>query len=350
MKKLNISLLVGAMLLANSAASALPTITVLAIECMVAGGGDSATQSQYTAGKVNIDALINAVPEIKKIAHLNGEQIVNIGLQDMNDQVWLTLAKKINADCDKTAGFIIIHGTDMLEETAYFLDLTTHCHKPIVMVGVRCAMKLATALGADEPLNIYNAVIVATDKEAGKRGVLLAMDDKVISVRNVVKMNTNFVEAFEAVNVGAEAFIYNGKVHYLNVAQPRAQNAIFDISQLDKLPKVGIVYNYSNTSALQAKSLIYHGYQDIVSAGVGNGNMYNKIFNVLADVVKQGIGGVRASCVPTGFTTLDAEVDDSKYRFVAAERLNPQKARVLLQLALIQTHDPIKIKAMFDKY
>lgn len=347
MKKLNISLLVGAMLLTNSAASALPTITVLATGGTIAGGGDSATQSQYTAGKVSIDALINAVPEIKKIAHLNGEQIVNIGSQDMNDQVWLTLAKKINADCDKTAGFIITHGTDTLEETAYFLDLTTHCHKPIVMVG---AMKPATALGADGPLNLYNAVIVATDKEAGKRGVLLAMDDKVISGRNVVKMNTNFVEAFEAVNAGAEAFIYNGKVHYLNAAQPRAQNAIFDISQLDKLPKVGIVYNYSNASALPAKSLIYHGYQGIVSAGVDNGNMYNKIFNVLADAVKQGIGVVRASRVPTGFTTRDAEVDDSKYGFVAAERLNPQKALVLLQLALTQTHDPIKIQAMFDKY
>ncbi len=335
------------MLLTNSAASALPTITVLATGGTIAGGGDSATQSQYTAGKVSIDALINAVPEIKKIAHLNREQIVNIGSQDMNDQVWLTLAKKINADCDKTAGFIITHGTDTLEETAYFLDLTTHCHKPIVMVG---AMKPATALGADGPLNLYNAVIVATDKEVGKRGVLLAMDDKVISGRTVVKMNTNFVEAFEAVNAGAEAFIYNGKVHYLNAAQPRAQNAIFDISQLDKLPKVGIVYNYSNASALPAKSLIYNGYQGIVSAGVGNGNMYNKIFNVLADAVKQGIGVVRASRVPTGFTTRDAEVNDSKYGFVAAERLNPQKAQVLLQLALTQTHDPIKIQAMFDKY
>ncbi|WGL99279.1 L-asparaginase 2 [Arsenophonus sp. aPb] len=347
MKKLNISLLVGAMMLTNSAVSALPTITVLATGGTIAGGGDSATQSQYTAGKVSIDALINAVPEIEKIAHLNGEQIVNMGSQDMNDQVWLTLAKKINADCDKTAGFIITHGTDTLEETAYFLHLTTHCYKPIVMVG---AMKPATALGTDGPLNLYNAVIVATDQEAGKRGVLLAMDDKVISGRNVVKMNTNFVEAFEAVNAGPEGFIYNGKVHYLSAAEPRADKAIFDISQLDQLPKVGIVYNYSNASALPAKSFIYHGYQGIVSAGVGNGNMYNKIFTVLADAVKQGIGVVRASRVPTGFITRNAEVDDSKYGFVAAERLNPQKARVLLQLALTQTHDPIKIQAMFDKY
>ena len=102
---------------------------------------------------------------------LNGEQIVNIGSQDYNDQVWLTLAKKINADCDKTAGFIITYGTDTLEETAYFLDLPTDFHKPIVIVG---AMKPATALGADGLLNLNNAVIVATDQEAGKRGVLFS--------------------------------------------------------------------------------------------------------------------------------------------------------------------------------
>lgn len=121
---------------------ALPTITVLATGWTIAGGGDSATRSQYTAGKVIIDALINALPEINKIAHLNGEQIVNIGSQDMNDQVWLTLAKKINPNCDKTAGFVITHGTETLEETAYFLDLTTDCHKLIMIVG---AMKPATA-------------------------------------------------------------------------------------------------------------------------------------------------------------------------------------------------------------
>ncbi|MCE1699812.1 asparaginase domain-containing protein, partial [Enterobacter hormaechei] len=138
------------------------------------GGGESATQSNYTAGKVGIDALLNAVPAIKNIADLKGEQVVSIGSQDMNDQVWLTLAKKINADCDKTDGFVITHGTDTMEETAYFLDLTTQCQKPVVMVG---AMRPSTALGADGPLNLYNAVVVAADKNSANRGVLLAMND-----------------------------------------------------------------------------------------------------------------------------------------------------------------------------
>ena len=197
---------------------------------------------------------------------LNGEQIVNIGSQDYNDQVWLTLAKKINADCDKTAGFIITYGTDTLEETetAYFLDLTTDCHKPIVIVG---AMKPATALGADGLLNLNNAVIVATDQEAGKRVVLLAMDDKVFSGLNVVKMNTNYVGAFEAVNAGQEGFIYNGKVHYFTVAQPRTDKAIFDIiKQINylKLELFIIIQTYrhyllSHLSVMAIKALLVQG-------------------------------------------------------------------------------------------
>ncbi|MCE1704508.1 asparaginase domain-containing protein, partial [Enterobacter hormaechei] len=108
----------GFLALVSGSAFALPNITVLATGGTIAGGGESATQSNYTAGKVGIDALLNAVPAIKNIADLKGEQVVSIGSQDMNDQVWLTLAKKINADCDKTDGFVITHGTDTMEETA----------------------------------------------------------------------------------------------------------------------------------------------------------------------------------------------------------------------------------------
>lgn len=328
-------------------AFALPSVTVLATGGTIAGGGESSVSSGYQAGKVGVDALINAVPEVKALADLSGEQIVNIGSQDMNDKVWLTLAKEINRACDKTDGFVITHGTDTLEETAYFLDLTVSCHKPVVLVG---AMRPSTALGADGPLNLYNAVVLATDKSAADRGVLMVMNDKVISGRDVVKMNTTEVQAFEAVNAGDTGFIHNGKVTYYQAAPPRQAGAAFDISKLSELPKVGIVYNYANASDAPVKALREEGSAGIVSAGVGNGNMYKDVFDALAAAAKEGVVVVRASRVPTGYTTRNAEVDDDAYGFVASGRLNPQKARVLLQLALTQTTDPQKIQSFFEKY
>ncbi|MDH2379231.1 MULTISPECIES: L-asparaginase 2 [Providencia] len=347
MKNRNKALLATLVSLFAVSAIAQPNITVLATGGTIAGGGDSATSSSYQAGKVGIDALINAVPETKKIANLSGEQLVNIGSQDMNDQVWLSLAKKINQDCDKTDGFVITHGTDTLEETAFFLDLTTQCKKPIVLVG---AMRPSTALGADGPLNLYNAVVLATDKSAGERGVLMAMNDKVVQGRNVMKMSTTEVQAFGAVNGGAEGFIHDGKVTYFQAAQPRGDKAAFDVSKLEKLPAVGIVYNYANASAAPVKALREEGVEGVVSAGVGNGNMYKAVFDALAKAAKEDVVVVRSSRVPTGYTTRNAEVDDNLYGFVASERLNPQKARVLLQLALTQTKDPQQIQALFEKY
>ncbi|WP_249718943.1 L-asparaginase 2 [Proteus faecis] len=341
------TLLASLLAVISGSAFALPNVTILATGGTIAGGGDSATASSYTAGKLGIDTLINAVPEAKKIANLKGEQVVNIGSQDMNDQVWLKLANKINADCDKTDGFVITHGTDTMEETAYFLDLTTACKKPVVMVG---AMRPATALGAEGPLNLFNAVVIASDKASENRGVLVTMNNAVISGKDVVKMNTTEVQAFQPVNAGAQGYVHNGQVHYYTAALPRADKPIFDVSKLTELPKVGIVYNYSNASNLPAKAFIDNGYKGIVSAGVGNGNLYTDIFDTLADGAKKGVVVVRASRVPVGFTTQNGEVDDAKYGFVASERLNPQKARVLLQLSLTETQDPEKIQENFERY
>lgn len=124
----------------------------------------------------------------------------------------------------------------------------------------------------------------------------------------------------------------------------------FDVSKLDALPKVGIVYSYANASDAPAKALIEDGYQGIVSAGVGNGNLYKTLFDTLATAAHQGVAVVRSSRVPTGATTEDAEIDDAKYGFVAAGTLNPQKARILLQLALTQTRDAVQIQQMFNQY
>ena len=314
----------------------------------LAGGGDSATKSNYTAGKVGVENLVNAVPQLKDIANVKGEQVVNIGSQDMNDDVWLTLAKKINTDCDKTDGFVITHGTDTMEETAYFLDLTVKCDKPVVMVG---AMRPSTSMSADGPFNLYNAVVTAADKASANRGVLVVMNDTVLDGRDVTKTNTTDVATFKSVNYGPLGYLHNGKIDYQRTpARKHTSDTPFDISKLNELPKVGIVYNYANASDLPAKALVDAGYDGIVSAGVGNGNLYKSVFDTLATAAKNGTAVVRSSRVPTGATTQDAEVDDAKYGFVASGTLNPQKARVLLQLALTQTKDPQQIQQIFNQY
>ncbi|MGY0145745.1 L-asparaginase 2 [Edwardsiella tarda] len=348
MKLVKVSLLALLVSGFSGAALALPSITVLATGGTIAGGGDSATQSNYTAGKVGVEALVDAVPQLKKIADIKGEQLVNIGSQDMNDQVWLKLAKKINAECSKTDGFVITHGTDTMEETAYFLDLTVKCNKPVVLVG---AMRPSTAMSADGPFNLYNAVITAADPASANRGVLVAMNDTVLDARDVTKTNTTGVETFKSVNYGPLGYIHNGKIDYQRAPERKhTTQTPFDVSKLTSLPKVGIVYNYANASALPVEALVKDGYQGIVSAGVGNGNMYKTVFDALANAAHDGVAVVRSSRVPSGATTQDAEVDDAKYGFIASGTLNPQKARILLQLALTETKNPQQIQKIFNTY
>ncbi|ELV7526800.1 L-asparaginase 2 [Edwardsiella ictaluri] len=348
MKLVKVSLLALLVSGFSGAALALPSITILATGGTIAGGGDSATKSNYTAGKVGVEALVDAVPQLKNIANIKGEQLVNIGSQDMNDQVWLKLAKKINAECSKTDGFVITHGTDTMEETAYFLDLTVKCDKPVVLVG---AMRPSTAMSADGPFNLYNAVVTAADPASANRGVLVAMNDTVLDGRDVTKTNTTGVETFKSVNYGPLGYIHNGKIDYQRTpARKHTTQTPFDVSKLTSLPKVGIVYNYANASALPVEALVKDGYQGIVSAGVGNGNMYKTVFDALANAAHDGVAVVRSSRVPTGSTTQDAEVDDARYGFIASGTLNPQKARILLQLALTETKNPQQIQKIFNTY
>lgn len=329
-------------------AADLPSITILATGGTIAGSGKSAVSSAYQAGQLTIDTLIEAVPEMKNLANIKGEQVVKIGSQDMSDEVWLKLAKTINSQCQDTDGFVITHGTDTMEETAYFLDMTVKCEKPVVLVG---AMRPATEKSADGPLNLYNAVVVATDKDSAGRGVLVAMNGVVLGARDVTKTSTTAVQTFTSPNFGALGYIHNSKVDYERSPESKhTVNTPFNVDNLTSLPKVGIVYAYSNMPTEPLKALLDAGYQGIVAAGVGNGNVNGANLALLEQAAKNGVAVVRSSRVPTGYTTRDAEVDDSKYGFSASGTLNPQKARVLLQLALTKTKDPAVIQQYFETF
>ena len=335
---------------AGSFAQKLPNIHILATGGTIAGTGTSSTGSSYRAGQVAINELISAVPELKEIANITGEQIVKIGSQDMSDEVWLKLAHYLNELLQRKEvdGVVITHGTDTMEETAFFLNLTVKSNKPVVLVG---AMRPATSLSADGPLNLYNAVVTAAAKESKDKGVLVAMNGLILGAESVVKMNTVDVQTFQAPNSGALGYVLNGKVCYNQITlKKHTTQSVFDVTKLTSLPKVGIVYSYSNIEADMMTPLLNNGYKGIIHAGVGNGNIHKNIFPSLIDARRKGIVVVRSSRVPTGPTTLDAEVDDAKYQFVASQELNPQKSRVLLMLALTKTTDWKQIQEYFNEY
>mgnify|MGYP000884005535 CR=1 FL=1 len=336
-----------ALVAASGAALALPNIAVLATGGTIAGAGNSSTGSAYAAGKVSVNHLVAAVPELAKIANVTPVQVAQIGSQDMSDEVWLKLAQTINSDCDKYDGFVITHGTDTMEETAYFLQLTKKCSKPVVMVG---AMLPSTGLGADGPRNLYNAVLTAATPASAEHGVVVAMDNIVIGARDVIKTNTVQPETFQAGNYGKIGTIFNSKVTYEAKSLRDYSKTPFDVTGLKELPKVGIVYNHAGVEGLQAKALVNAGYKGIVSAGVGNGNIHKAIWPVLEEATKKGMVVVRSSRVPTGATTKDAEVNDKAQHWVSSGDLNPQKARVLLQLALTKTSNWEEVQKYFDRY
>ncbi len=324
-------------------------IAILGTGGTIAGFIDSTIATTgYTAGAIDIDVLIKAVPQIRDLADISWEQIANIDSSNMCDEIWLRLAKKIaKLFAEGIDGVVITHGTDTMEETAYFLNLTIKSDKPVVLVG---AMRPSTAISADGPKNLYNAVALVANKEAKNKGVMVAINDKILSARGVVKTHSLNVDAFSSPDFGDLGYIVDGKVFfYNNVTKAHTKNAPFDVSKLTSLPKVDILYSYSNDgSCVAAKALFEHGTKGIVVAGSGAGSIHKNQKDVLKELLKKGLKVVVSSRVVAGCVAVSDS--DEKLGFISAEDLNPQKARVLLILALTKTSDPKKIQEYFLKY
>jgi L-asparaginase len=344
-----LALAAGSQALAQKAAT-LPRVRVLATGGTIAGAQASATDYGYKSGAYDVNSLIKAVPNLDKLAVITGEQIANIGSQDMNDEIWLKLAKRLNAvlaEAD-TDGALITHGTDTLEETSYFLSLVTKSDKPVVMVG---SMRPATAISADGPGNIYNGVAVVSDPRAKGKGTLVCLNDEFHYARNVVKTDTTSVQTFKSLNRGPAGVVHTGKIEWFEPMDRKVGKATeFAVDALDKLPRVDIIYAHANMSADLIDAAVKNGAQGIVVAGVGDGNMTTPALEALTKSAKNGIVVVRSTRLPEGIVLRNNEVDDDKMGFVASGELNPAKSRVLLQLALTKTKDPMKIQTMFYTY
>ena len=335
---------------AHAQGKKLPHIVILATGGTIAGSAESQTSVGYTSGAVTVDALIQAVPTLKNIARISGEQISSIGSQDMSDEIWLKLAKRINVilAADTVDGIVITHGTDTMEETAYFLQLTVKSTKPVVLTG---SMRPSTALSADGPLNIYNAVAVAGDPAARGHGVLVAVNDDIHSGREITKTNTTDVQTFDSPQYGlVGTTLYGKQTFFRGPYRKHTAGSEFSIEGMNALPRVDVLYAHSDMSADLIDAAVKLGAKGIVMAGVGDGNMTGKALEALERAAKAGVVCVRSTRLPSGNTWRNSEVNDDKYGFVAAGELLPSKARVLLKLALTKTQDPVQIQKMFDTY
>jgi L-asparaginase len=316
----------------DKAASGLPRITILATGGTIAGKANTNSAVGYTSGQVTAQDLIDAVPGIEKLAKLTAEQISNIGSQDMNDEVWVKLAQRINALFGKgeADAVVITHGTDTMEETAFFLEQVVASDKPVVLVG---SMRPSTAISADGPANLHGAVKVAASKEAQGRGVLIVLNDTIHESRDATKTNTTSLQTFVSPNAGPAGFVDAATVRFVEpvVGSTRPR---FKVPEKAPLPRVDIIYSHSNMAADEVADALKRGAKGLVLAGVGDGNSSKAVIDALSAAAKQGTPVVRSSRVGSGFTVRNAEVSDDKLGLVAALDLNPPKARVLLQLLL----------------
>jgi L-asparaginase len=331
---------------------ALPKIKVLATGGTIAGAQTAQTEAGYKSGTFSVDDLIRAVPQMTNLAVLSGEQVANIGSQTMNHAVWLKLAARVNEvlASDNVDGVVITHGTDTMEETAYFLSLVVKSDKPVVLVG---SMRPATAISADGPINLYNAVALAANPEAKGRGPLIVLNDTIHYGREAQKMHTTRMDTFASPNRGIAGMMNTGKAFFYSANTVR-HNLESDFSldglSVETLPRVDIVYSYANLGGDLIDAMVKMGVKGIVLDGVGDGNSTDAALAALAKAAKAGVAIVRCSRTGSGIVDRNVEINDDKMGFIAGMELNAQKARILLMLGLTKTSDVKKLQDCFYQY
>lgn len=326
-------------------------IAILATGGTIAGASHIPTDTvSYHSGVVPIEDILKEIGSLKNIANIISEQVTQIDSADISHAIWLSLATRINTllarpDID---GIVVTHGTDTLEETAYFLNLVIKSEKPVVLVG---AMRPSTAISPDGPMNLYNAIILAAYPGTRGKGVLVTLNDTINCSRDVTKTNTALQDTFKAPELGYLGYIIDGHPHFYRMpTRKHTYMTEFTIGELTELPQVEILYSHVNDTGSLAQAVVTAGAKGIVYAGLGNGNMSQTMQIVFQQIAKQGVIIVRGSRVGSGVVTRNGAINDDANNFVVADTLSPQKARILLMLALTKTKKPNEIQEMFWNY
>jgi L-asparaginase type II len=346
---ITLALLLGCLLVGPAAAeqpaAPLPNIHIIATGGTIAGTApDKEDLLRYEPGILGVAALIASVPELGHYANVTGEQFCNLNSDDMTPAQWLNLSRRVNLllSSPEVDGIVVTHGTDTLDETAYFLNLVTLSKKPVVVTG---SMRPATAISADGPLNLLNAVQLAGSTEAEGKGVLIAMNGEILGARDTEKTSTRRTDAFASPDFGRMGYLDDGKPTMYRVStRAHTADSIFNVSELTELSRVDIVTVYPGMDTVAIDAYIRAGTQGLVIDALGNGEYPEVIHPVLQAAALKGIPVVIASQAGTGITTPKDPL------FIPADTLSARKARILLMLALTQTQNRDRIATLFRTY
>ena len=354
LRKISLALAI-VLLPSNASPQVLPRVYLLATGGTIAGRGTSTTAgSNYERAAVTGSEIVDSVPELRKYAEIRVEQVANVYGNDLTVSDWLRLAKRINTilqDEPTAAGIVVTHGTNTLEETAFFLHLTVRDQRPVVVVG---SQRPGTALSADGPANLLGAVRTVISPHAKAKGVLAVMNDEINSARDVAKTNTYRPGTFRTPELGFLGYVDQDKVtFYRDVTRKHTFNSEFDISALDDLPAVEILYSYIQPSVVPFHALVASGVRGIVFAGPGPASLSSFERAAIQKVNEMPPSKrpvlLRASRAGNGRAT-DAGPEYAKLQTLTADNLSPHKARILLMLALTRTSDLVELRRIFSEY
>lgn len=304
-------------------------IYILASGGTIAGLADSPVDFMgYTAGAADINALLAAIPEVNDLADVTMEDFCGIGSENATPELWLNLARRatdILAD-DEVDGLVVTSGTDTLEELAYFLNLTLATQKPVVVVA---AMRPLSAYGTDGPVNLYNAVAVAASPAAAGKGVLVVMNDTIISARGVTKSDTSRVHTMNGGDFGTLGYVLAGDVRLLAAPCGRHTfNSEIRLDDIHDIPRVDIFYMAAGVDAHLLRMMADRGASGVVIAALGNGTYSDAVGEALRDLDDMGVTCVVTSRCQTGYARV------TQPGLIAGADFSPQKARILLMLCL----------------
>ena len=322
-------------------------IYILATGGTISAQGEEGKTLNYTNGIFKIDSILETVKGIDKIAKISKEQIFNISSVDMTVEKLSILAKRINelSKLDSIDGFVIVQGTDILEETAFFLNLVLKTDKPVVITG---AMRPATANSADGPSNLYEAVVVAADKNAVGQGVLVVLANSIITARDVEKNDSFRLQAFEGKEFGYCGYVHDETVQFMYKSlKPHTVNSEFNVDDIKLLPKVGLLYFTLDLNPDILDYYVSNNYKGLVIAGAGSGSINKKWKNKLSEISAKSIHIVRSTI---GRGSVEKENIDKECNTIPAYTLIPTKSRILLALALSKSDSHDYISDVFKKY